>query len=737
MAVTDQTPIGGGVGNGVTTVFPFVYYIGDEADLVVQRDGVNATLNVDYVVLGAGNPSGGQIVFVTAPANGVKVTHFRDTALTRSTDYQDGGDLSASTLNLDFDRTWLALQEIFSGGKGTPTSLRVPAGEVVDALPKASERADMALAFDSTGRPIAVVPVSGSAADVLIQLASSSDVSKGDALIGVKQPLTGAVARTQHDKNLDVVSVTDFMSAAQVEDAYAGAAALDCAAAINAALAASKHVIVPAGLRPLIASTVVVPSATRLEFLGGLGNTLNQYPASYFIKKSTMTTPAVTVAERGWVSGGGVVCQPGNTGDGIQLIGNSAKVENFLSHGAGNDGVRVGTNAGGNFNSFELTHVVSQYNGRHGIYVHDGKVGTGVGSDANAATIKDCFTHHNTGDGIHLGFAFWNTILNHLSEVNTGWGIYLSGANDGSGVPECRYTTVIGGDFNEGNVAGQMFDQSYFSTWINPDPANVPTTAVGALSGSGQRNVITSQGSTMLAGCITKTYNSPTYAHYFDDGTGSNMSYPQVMKKVTGGGNGQGMGVQYQVSTGAGYNATGQYRHLQYSVNNWGYAFDGYKAGVIFPLLAIDPTSGTYPGADNTFSCGAVASRWSVIHAATGAINTSDERDKTPIRPINERERAVALAIKAKLGAFKFLDAIEKKGDGARWHFGVGAQTVAAAFHAEGLDPGAYGLFCYDEWEARPAQYSDDGQLLRAERPAGSRYGIRYDELAMFILAAM
>ena len=41
-------------------------------------------------------------------------------------------------------------------------------------------------------------------------LASTSDVTKGDALIGVKSELTGAVARTQHDKNAETVSVMDF-----------------------------------------------------------------------------------------------------------------------------------------------------------------------------------------------------------------------------------------------------------------------------------------------------------------------------------------------------------------------------------------------------------------------------------------------------------------------------------------------------------------------------------------------
>lgn len=237
MAVTEQTPIGDAVGNGVTTVFPFSYYIGDEADLVVQRDGVNATLNVDYVVSGAGNPSGGQIAFVTAPANGVKVTHFRDTSLTRATDYQDGGDLQARTVNLDFDRLWLALQEIFSGGKGAPTAIRVPPGETVPALPKASDRALMSLVFDSLGNPVAAVPASGSAADVLVQLLNTSDATKGTALLGWLRALSNAVATTL--KKLlgwQNVIAFEFLSSAQVADVQAYTAAVPANTALQNAL---------------------------------------------------------------------------------------------------------------------------------------------------------------------------------------------------------------------------------------------------------------------------------------------------------------------------------------------------------------------------------------------------------------------------------------------------------------------------------------------------------------------
>lgn len=48
------------------------------------------------------------------------------------------------------------------------------------------------------------------AARVTADLADTSDVTKGDALIGVKYPFSGGIARTQHQKNQDFVSIRDF-----------------------------------------------------------------------------------------------------------------------------------------------------------------------------------------------------------------------------------------------------------------------------------------------------------------------------------------------------------------------------------------------------------------------------------------------------------------------------------------------------------------------------------------------
>jgi len=142
-----------------------------------------------------------------------------------------------------------------------------------------------------------------------------------------------------------------------------------------------------------------------------------------------------------------------------------------------------------------------------------------------------------------------------------------------------------------------------------------------------------------------------------------------------------------------------------------------------------------YPNPDNTISCGTSGNRWSVVYAATGTINTSDERLKQDIRPLEDQEKTVALRVKGLIKAFRFRDSVAEKGDGARVHFGVLAQEVASAFLAEGLDPERYALFCYDKWDDLYEELEDGTQRLTA--PAGDRYGIRYEELLAFVLGAM
>ena len=143
------------------------------------------------------------------------------------------------------------------------------------------------------------------------------------------------------------------------------------------------------------------------------------------------------------------------------------------------------------------------------------------------------------------------------------------------------------------------------------------------------------------------------------------------------------------------------------------------------------------PSSDNLLNLGHTTNRFKTIYAGTGTINTSDAREKREVRELSEAERAVAVRLKGLLRCFKFNDAVEQKGDGARIHCGVIAQDVKAAFEAEGLVAEHYAILCYDEWPEQAEVITDEGEIVSPYRPAGNRYGVRYEELLAFIICAM
>lgn len=162
---------------------------------------------------------------------------------------------------------------------------------------------------------------------------------------------------------------------------------------------------------------------------------------------------------------------------------------------------------------------------------------------------------------------------------------------------------------------------------------------------------------------------------------------------------------------------------------------------------------------DNVASLGTGSFRFSVVFAATGTINTSDEREKRWRGGLTAAELRAAKRIARVIGIFQWRDSLAEKGEAARLHIGVLAQQVFAILEEEGLDWRRYAWCCYDEWEDQfvpvfeqiedtPASFDDDGNEVapatykmievgqRLELPAGNRYGVRPDQLAMFLIAA-
>lgn len=177
--------------------------------------------------------------------------------------------------------------------------------------------------------------------------------------------------------------------------------------------------------------------------------------------------------------------------------------------------------------------------------------------------------------------------------------------------------------------------------------------------------------------------------------------------------------------------------------------------------LTLAPVS-LSPANDNAMSLGLGAARFSVVYAATGTINTSDERAKQDIAGLIDDDELLDAWGAVEWKKYRFQDAYASKGEDARWHMGLIAQQVRDVIDAA-LGAGSairLGLVCYDSWEALDeiteplmasrAVQADTGEVdgdgdpvLREEleefdtgdvavvqqaRAAGDRWGLRYDE---------
>lgn len=110
------------------------------------------------------------------------------------------------------------------------------------------------------------------------------------------------------------------------------------------------------------------------------------------------------------------------------------------------------------------------------------------------------------------------------------------------------------------------------------------------------------------------------------------------------------------------------------------------------------------PVTDNLYQLGGGSNRWTVVFATTGTINTSDARMKRFYDEYNaaENEKLMAKLIRAvrrfRTRIFQWNDALEIKGDNARFHIGFSAQECIEIMKEEGIEePAIMAFICEDE----------------------------------------
>lgn len=248
-------------GNGVTTTFPYTFRIFKNSDLVVQVVDLNENITVlvldaDYTVTGAGGYVGGNVILSSALANGYQISVSRELPVTQDTDLRNQGKFFAEVHEDAFDKLTMLIQQLrswfslalrkpsfvanyydalnnyirnlrdpvrphdaatknyadtLSAGNNSHAellfskALRTP--ESIPELPGVEQRKNKIVAMNDVGEPIMVLPESGSAADVLIELAKSDGAEK----IGYQYKNNDTSAhRRVNDKLDEHVSVLDF-----------------------------------------------------------------------------------------------------------------------------------------------------------------------------------------------------------------------------------------------------------------------------------------------------------------------------------------------------------------------------------------------------------------------------------------------------------------------------------------------------------------------------------------------
>lgn len=159
MSVTSQVPYKKYTATAGATLFSTGFRLILASDLIVKVDGVVVTTGFTVSSLGVG--AGSDVTFGTPMAGGEIIELVRSVPKTRLTDYQQLGDYQAESVNNDFDRLVMMLQD---SQFLNDLAVLLPVGDTAApmTLPALADRALKFLAFDAAGKAIAAAGVTGS-----------------------------------------------------------------------------------------------------------------------------------------------------------------------------------------------------------------------------------------------------------------------------------------------------------------------------------------------------------------------------------------------------------------------------------------------------------------------------------------------------------------------------------------------------------------------------------------------
>ena len=201
--------------------FTYPFPIFQDADIVVDQDGVTLTLTTDYTVIGEGDETGGTVTLVTAATVGDIITLYRDISIERDTDYQQNGPWASDATNNEFDKITLILQEL---EERVSRCLRIPmtADEVDGELTPIADYVGNFVGFNSSGEVVAKTVTESSVVTDADQI--TLDDSGGSYAAANVEAALAELVSASNGEGASMIKIEDsggLLAATEVEGALA------------------------------------------------------------------------------------------------------------------------------------------------------------------------------------------------------------------------------------------------------------------------------------------------------------------------------------------------------------------------------------------------------------------------------------------------------------------------------------------------------------------------------------